>query len=95
VLRHTKARPRLDWAGRAVLAALIRGLPTRLRAHRLVTPGTVLRWHVAHQSWVKRHVSRIARQMAVVQPNHPRPHIAGGTPATAPTPVKPLRPLTP
>jgi putative transposase len=28
-----------------VLAALIRHLPTRLRAHRLVTPGTVLRWH--------------------------------------------------
>jgi putative transposase len=36
---------RLDWAGRAVLAALIRLLPARLRAHRLVTPGTVLRWH--------------------------------------------------
>jgi hypothetical protein len=28
-----------------VLAALIRLLPGRLRAHRLVTPGTVLRWH--------------------------------------------------
>jgi putative transposase len=26
-------------------AALIRLLPGRLRAHRLVTPGTVLRWH--------------------------------------------------
>ena len=42
VLRRTKARPRLDWAGRAVLAALIALLPRRLRAHRLVTPGTVL-----------------------------------------------------
>ena len=45
VLRGTRLRPRLDWADRAVMAALIRFLPGRLRAHRLVTPGTVLRWH--------------------------------------------------
>src|ERR1017187_7766131 len=45
VLRSTHQRPRLDWADRAVLAALIRHLPGRLRMDRLVTPGTVLRWH--------------------------------------------------
>src|SRR6266550_2997886 len=45
VLRRTNPRPRLDWADRTILATLIRLLPGKLRAHRLVTPGTVLRWH--------------------------------------------------
>jgi hypothetical protein len=45
VLRRGNPRPRLEWADRAVFAMLIRFLPARLRAHRLVTPGTVLRWH--------------------------------------------------
>ncbi|KJE19332.1 HTH-like domain [Frankia torreyi] len=45
VLRRAQSRPRWDWADRAILAALIRRLPKRLRMHRLVTPGTVLRWH--------------------------------------------------
>jgi hypothetical protein len=45
VLRRTSAQPQLDWADRAVLAALIRLLPGKLRLHRLVTPGTILRWH--------------------------------------------------
>ena len=45
VLRRINPRPGLDWADRAVLATLIRLLPSRLRMHRLITPGTVLRWH--------------------------------------------------
>src|SRR6188508_1444213 len=45
VLRRTNPRPRLDWADRALFAALIRRLPPVLRGHRLITPATVLRWH--------------------------------------------------
>jgi putative transposase len=45
VLRRTNPRPRLDWADRALFAALIRRLPAPLRGHRLITPATVLPWH--------------------------------------------------
>ncbi|MGW1682878.1 IS3 family transposase [Saccharopolyspora sp. NPDC002376] len=45
VLRRTNPKPRMNWADRAVFAALIRLLPKALRAHRLIIPGTVLRWH--------------------------------------------------
>ncbi len=51
VLRRAYPRPRLDWADRAVLAALI----------RLVTPGTVLRWHRRLVTWKWTYPHRMGR----------------------------------
>jgi hypothetical protein len=45
VLRRTNSRPRMDWADRAVFAALAGRLPRALRCRRVVTPDTILRWH--------------------------------------------------
>jgi hypothetical protein len=45
VLRRTAPRLHLSWTDRAVLAALAQVLPKALRAARIVTPGTLLRWH--------------------------------------------------
>ena len=76
VLRRSKPTPRLDWADQAVLAALIRLLPGKLRAHRLVTPGTVLRWHrrLVTRKWtypqrtgrppVSRHIAALIERLA-------------------------------
>lgn len=57
VLRRAHPKPRLDWADHAVFAALVRRLPPMLRRHRLVTLGTILRWHrrLVAKKWTSPH----------------------------------------
>src|SRR5215211_6194696 len=45
VLRRQAARPRVDWADRAVLAGLARLLPRPVWRGLLMQPTTLLRWH--------------------------------------------------
>jgi putative transposase len=45
VLRRRVARPRMDWADRAVLAGLARLPPRRAWRGLFVQPATLLRWH--------------------------------------------------
>ncbi len=57
VLRRQHPRPKLDWAGRAIFAALGRLLSRPARMSSLVTPGTLLRWHrrLVRWHWTYRH----------------------------------------
>lgn len=59
VLHKTTRKPRLDWADRTILSALVRLLPKALRGHRLVTPSTIMRWHrhLVAKKWTYPHRS--------------------------------------
>jgi putative transposase len=57
VLRRQVARPRVDWADRAVLAGLARLLPRPNRRGLFIQPATLLRWHrdLVRRRWTYPH----------------------------------------
>jgi hypothetical protein len=94
VPRRQVARPKPDWADRAVITALARLLPRHLQLRRIVAPATLLAWHrrIVKEKWtypnatgrppVAEEIRELAGQAepALGTPAHP-----GRTPRPGPT----------
>ena len=95
VLRRQNPKPKLDWADRAVLAALIRLLTKASRMSRLVTPDTLLRWHRRLVRWRWTYPSCAgrppvdARHAALIENAATRPGGSSSAPARGPGRVRP------
>src|SRR5260370_7674800 len=106
VLRRQVTRPKPRWADRAVIAALARLLPRHLRLHRIVTPGTLLAWHLRliKKKWaypnttarppVSQELRELVQRLARQNPRCGHPRIHGNLPSLAhPLAAGPLPPF--